>query len=60
MAIVKRLSTRCQEEGELNSLDIDMDQIFISWSNVINFFRFSNRTVVTSYFDPDKYHRREF
>merc|ERR1711997_1105226 len=22
--------------------------------------RFSNRTVVTSYFDPDKYHRREF
>jgi len=22
--------------------------------------RFSNRVVVTSYFDPDKYHRREF
>ena len=22
--------------------------------------KFSNRVVVTSYFDPDKYHRREF
>ena len=31
------------------------NQIFILFA-----FRFSNRTVVTSYFDPDKYHRREF
>jgi len=44
-------------------------QIFVEFNSVIDCQKaqqalagrkFSNRVVVTSYFDPDAYHRREF
>ena len=44
-------------------------QIFVEFSSVVDCQKaqenlagrkFAHRVVVTSYFDPDKYHRREF
>lgn len=44
-------------------------QVFVEFNSVMDCQKaqqtltgrkFSNRVVVTSYFDPDKYHRREF
>lgn len=44
-------------------------QVFVEFNSVIDCQKaqqtltgrkFNNRVVVTSYFDPDKYHRREF
>lgn len=44
-------------------------QVFVEFNSVLDCQKaqqtltgrkFSNRVVVTSYFDPDKYHRREF
>lgn len=44
-------------------------QVFVEFNSVIDCTKaqqtltgrkFNNRVVVTSYFDPDKYHRREF
>lgn len=44
-------------------------QIFVEFNSIIDCQKaqqaltgrkFSNRVVVTSYYDPDKYHRREF
>ncbi|XP_076074141.1 splicing factor U2AF 50 kDa subunit-like isoform X2 [Mytilus galloprovincialis] len=40
---------------EFNSI-IDCQQAQQAWTGR----KFSNRVVVTSYYDPDKYHRREF
>lgn len=46
-----------------------MLQVFVEFNSVLDCQKaqqtltgrkFSNRVVVTSYFDPDKYHRREF
>lgn len=48
---------------------INVFQVFVEFNSIadcqkaqqtLTGRKFSNRVVVTSYFDPDKYHRREF
>jgi hypothetical protein len=62
-----------KSEGEWRKLkqndNVDVFQVFVEFNSVLDCQKaqqtltgrkFSNRVVVTSYFDPDKYHRREF
>lgn len=52
-----------------SNMDLILFQVFVEFNSVVDCQKaqqaltgrkFSDRVVVTSYFDPDKYHRREY